>query len=193
MFIHYKMFCEILKKYENINTSFGTDKNTVHSYGYVYDKLFADYKDNATKILEIGFDSGASLQAYSEYFKSASIYGIDINDNCAEIYKKNPNIHIYIGDATKEDTVNRFPYEYDIIVEDASHLPEHQIQHFQDYCKYVKKGGLYIIEDVHENFFEEVKNETCKIGNMNDFTMEVIDLRGIKKRFDDILLVFKKN
>ena len=22
------MFCEILKKYENINTSFGTDKNT---------------------------------------------------------------------------------------------------------------------------------------------------------------------
>ena len=192
-YLYYKMFCEILKKYENINTSYGTDKNTVHSYGGVYENLFSTYQKGASKILEIGFDSGASLQAYSDYFENASIYGIDINDNCAEVYKKNPKINIYIGDATKENTIRQFPYEYDIIVEDASHLPEHQIRHFQDYCKFVKKEGLYIIEDVHENYFELVKNETRKIGENNGFTMEVFDLRPMKNRFDDILIVFKKN
>ena len=64
------MFCEILKKYENINTSFGTDKNTTHSYGNIYENKFEKYKHSASKILEIGFDSGASLQVYSEYFKN---------------------------------------------------------------------------------------------------------------------------
>ena len=186
------MFCEILKKYENINTSYGTDKNTTHSYGNIYENKFEKYKHSASKILEIGFDSGASLQVYSEYFKNAKIYGIDIKDARHEFVKKNNNINVYIGDATLKETINCFPYEFDIIIEDGSHLPEHQIQHFKDYCNFVKKDGIYIIEDIHENFFERVKNETKIIAEKNGFLMEIYDLRPIKNRFDDIIILFKK-
>lgn len=182
------MFCEILKKYESTNTSFGTDKNTIHSYGDIYERVFEPYKDSASKILEIGFDCGASLQAYSDYFTNATIYGIDIKDARNESVKQNKKVLTHIGDATLPDTINHFPYEFDVIIEDGSHLPEHQIQHFKDYNKFVKPGGIYIIEDIHQDHFEKVKREVKQDG----FSMEVYDLRPIKGRFDDILILLKK-
>jgi len=102
------------------------------------------------------------------------------------------NIHIHIGDATLQDTVEYFNNTYDIIIEDGSHLPEHQIQHFKDYNKFVKNGGVYIIEDVAGKNLEVVKTKTTEIANNNNFTTEVIDLRNKKNRFDDILIVFRK-
>ena len=85
-------FIHLLDKYGSINTSYGTDKNTSHSYGPVYEKIFSPIKDSTKSILEIGFDSGISLQVYSEYFQNATIYGIDICDNCMPEIKKNDDI-----------------------------------------------------------------------------------------------------
>jgi hypothetical protein len=50
-------FINLLDKYGSINTSYGTDKNTSHSYGSVYEKIFSPIKESTESILEIGFDS----------------------------------------------------------------------------------------------------------------------------------------
>lgn len=186
---------EILKKYEGPSLSkHGTDKGTDHSYDTVYEKLFEPYRDKGISLLEIGLYSGADLLAFNEYFKNATIHGIDITDeHLMKNLKDYKNIHIHIGDATSQDTIQHFNTTYDIIIEDGSHLPQHQIQHFKDYNKFVKQGGKYIIEDVIDNNLEEVKAKTTAIANENNFTLEVHDLRKIKNRFDDILLVFTKN
>jgi dihydroneopterin aldolase len=186
---------EILKKYETHNDlAHGTDKGTTHAYDTVYEKIFEPYRNNNIKLLEIGLYGGADLLAFNEYFSNSTIYGIDITDsNLMKQLYDHKNIHIYIGDATLQDTVQHFNTTYDIIIEDGSHLPEHQIQHFKDYNKFVNKGGIYIIEDVAESNLENVKAKTTEIANENNFTLEVYDLRKIKNRFDDILLVFKKN
>jgi hypothetical protein len=186
-------FSKLLDKYGSYNTRHGTDKNTVHSYGPVYDSLFNDFKDTCKNLLEIGFDSGTSLHVYSEYFQNTIIYGIDINDNRLPFVKTNNKINTFIGDATKIETINHFNKTFDIIVEDGSHLPEHQIQHFKDYSKFVNKGGLYIIEDVNQDDSDYLKTVLEPIAIQNGFTFEVIDLRYLKGRFDDILFIFKKN
>jgi len=188
------MISDIFKKYSSIDTTLGTDKITSHSYDNLYNTLFSKYKDTCSKFLEIGFSGGFGLQSYSEYFKNATIYGIDIKDDLSSLIRDNlnSNINIYIGNAKSEETINHFQFEFDIILEDASHLPEDQIQHFKDYSKFVKSGGIYIIEDVHQDYADRVFSETSSIAKENNFKSNIIDLRGIKNRFDDIVIIFEK-
>jgi trans-aconitate methyltransferase len=186
-------FIELLDKYGSINTSYGTDKNTSHSYGPVYEKIFSPIKDTTETILEIGFDSGTSLKVYSEYFRNALIYGIDIRDNCIPEIKKNLRINMIFGDAKSSEIINYYDKAYDIIVEDASHLLDDQVCHFKDYSDFVKAGGYYIIEDVHENSVSMLVDILEPIGKYKGFSLTIEDLRKHKNRFDDILLVFKKN
>jgi 2-polyprenyl-3-methyl-5-hydroxy-6-metoxy-1,4-benzoquinol methylase len=184
-------FEETLKKYEAVDTKKGTDKNTSHSYGSVYSKCFKEFQEKKLNLLEIGFDCGASLLAYADYFQDASIDGLDIEDNRLQEVKEHPRIRTHIEDALQSK--NYFGCNYDIIIEDASHEPAHQIQHFIDFAKFVKPGGLYIIEDVNQNYFPDVVSGIRDHAKSLGFSLDVKDLRGIKGRFDDILIMLKRN
>ena len=96
------------------------------------------------------------------------------------------------GDATLHEVVTHYNKMYDIIIEDASHLLDHQVCHFKDYSDFVKPNGYYIIEDVHENNLETLIKILEPIAQSKGFSLTVEDLRINKNRFDDILLVFKK-
>ncbi len=107
--------------------------------------------------------------------------------------KTNPKIITFIGDATKVETINVFNKTFDIIIQDASHLAEHQVQHFNDYSPFLNKGGgLYIIEDIDQGNLDFLKDIFEHMSVDNGFSFSVVDLRPIKNRFDDILFVFKK-
>jgi trans-aconitate methyltransferase len=185
-------FVELANKYGTIDTGKGTDKNTSHSYGPIYESIFSPIKSTATTILEVGFDSGKSLQLYSEYFTNATIYGIDIRDNCLEDVKQIKNIHMVFGDAKSSSIINHFNKKYDVIIEDASHELEDQICHFKDYCDFVLPNGYYIIEDVREGHANELKTALEPVAISKGFVFEILDLRSIKNRSDDILFVFKR-
>ena len=187
------LFSKIASKYSGKNNDTdGTDKSTVHSYDTVYDKILLPYKDIATSVLEIGIKTGAALNAYSEYFINANIYGIDIQNQILPQYEKIPKTKIYFGDALDETTINHFNTTYDIIIEDGSHLIEHQIQHFKDYSKFIKPGGMYVIEDVDNKYVSRLFNETHATSKDLNFILTIYDLRNNKDRFDDILFVFIK-
>ena len=82
--------------------------------------------------------------------------------------------------------------DYNIIIEDASHSLSDQIRHFFDFSKFVKEGGLYIIEDVHQDNLKNLDEVLQPIALENGFTLIIYNLCHIKNRFDDILFVFKK-
>lgn len=184
-------FCQILKRYEDVDTMKGTDKNISHSYGETYDELFSKYRET-TSILEIGFASGGSLLAYADYFPNATIYGIDISDTLREDVRGNPRIKTYIGDAKKEETIQHFGKMYDIIIEDASHMFEDQVRHFFDFAPFVNPGGLYIIEDIPGETIESLLRNTCVFAQIQGFELKIYDLRKKKNRWDDVLFVFQK-
>lgn len=183
----------LLDKYGSRDCSYGTDKNTTHSYGPVYEEIFSSYKNTASSILEVGFASGISLQVYSEYFVNANIYGIDIVDICMKSVKSNNRVHMVFGDATLPSIINHFNKKYDIIIEDGSHMLNHQICHFRDYSDFVLEGGYYIIEDVAGQNMDVLKTTLQPLAISKGFSLEIRDLRHIKNRFDDILFIFKKN
>lgn len=61
---------------------------------------------------------------------------------------------VHTGDASSPVDLNRVVQEsggepFDIIIDDASHLNEHQIKTFLELIDRVALGGIYIIEDIH--------------------------------------------
>jgi hypothetical protein len=125
-----------------------TDKAYEHSFTEVYEDYFTKY--NNPKILEIGVYNGASMETYNEYFNyECTITGID-NGEQLGYASTHPNISIVIADQSRpEELASRVGDAFDIIVDDGSHFVEHQINCFEALKHKVKKGGIYIIEDLH--------------------------------------------
>ena len=73
-----------------------------------------------------------------------------------------------------------------IIIDDGSHRLPHQSLTFNVLWPRVKPGGLYIVEDI--------QNAESDIPYLSEIIQptRVLDLRKVKGRYDDILLIWQK-
>jgi len=162
-----------------------TDKETMHSYIEAYDKLFIGYKEKAINILEVGVNEGGSVRLWSEYFTNANIFGYDIvktarpnifNDNITYVIKDVNNI-------TEKEFIKT---PLTIAIDDGSHNLQDQLTFIKKIYNQVVPGGLVIVEDIQN--IDDQKSYFESLG----YPFEIIDLRLVKGRYDDVLLVFKK-
>lgn len=128
-----------------------TDKGTrLHHYTEVYEGFFYPMKSSARKICEIGVLEGASLHMFAEYFESAVIYGIDIQDASR---LNSDRIKTFVADQADRKQLAAFAdaggADFDIILDDGGHSMEQQQVSFARLFRQVRPGGYYIIEDVH--------------------------------------------
>lgn len=179
-----KILQEIYLKYQD-DEGWG-DKGTIHSYIDIY----AEHLDKrfGISLLEIGIQRGHSIAMWQEYFFESRIYGIDITlDNVVFDGLQN----VYVCNATVQEQIDSLFNDklFDYVIDDGSHLAVEQIKSLEILYPYLKNGGKYFIEDVNgDNSLNSIKNYLIK-NNMN-FT--IYDLRDLKKRFDDILIVITK-
>ncbi|MBQ3310801.1 class I SAM-dependent methyltransferase [bacterium] len=134
----------------NSHKDYYTDK--WEQYIYVYDMELKHIieKGAPLSLLEVGIANGGSLQLWERFLPQGSkIYGIDINPYCENI-KYEPPIELYIGDAGKEEDLNKFfgNQQFDIIIDDGSHICPDTINNFYRLFPRLKNGGIYIVEDV---------------------------------------------
>jgi len=127
-------------------------------YFYIYDKLFSEYlKGNKPlTIMEIGVDRGGSLEIWKKYFPEGSkIYGIDINPKCNEL-EFSENIFFHLGNASDRAFMEKTfgNIEFDIILDDGSHICSDVIETFKIMFPRIKNGGLYIVEDLHTSYWK---------------------------------------
>lgn len=186
----------ILKKYsssEKNKTIFeGTDKNSTHSYGPVYNKILSKISNrNHVRILEIGILSGSFLQVLHELLPNADIYGVDITLQNYIYNKNHPKIRLYEMDGTKKETAEFLNENFDLIIEDGSHIVEDQVKTLDVFAPYLKKNGIYITEDI-DGGIPDTRQKLKKVADKHNLQMEWIDLRQKKNRYDDILAVFTK-
>ena len=138
-----------------------------HSYHLHYSKHLSKVKNDVKKILEIGVFKGHSMLLWQEYFPNAEIYGIDIDfsnknfgQNAIDICKEHKRIHLEELDAYSVTNVEYIKQQYgtdfDIIIDDGSHHPAHQLFFILYYKELIKDNGYLIIEDVFmENQFDK--------------------------------------
>ena len=142
---------------------YGSDKCAPnHSYTPRYFELFKDKRDSIKKVLEIGVGSpetmitknytvGASLRMWRDFFPNAQIYGID---NDPKVMFKDNRIQTFLADqgskADLEETIKKIGSDIDFVVDDGSHFQTDQIISCLTLMPLLKKGVVYIIEDVQD-------------------------------------------
>lgn len=154
-----------------------SDKQSQNGYGPIYHALFKHLRDQPINLLEIGigtllpnvycsmyghdlpgYKPGASLRAWRDYFVEGTIYGIDVQPDT--MIKDERNIVTALVDSRDADSVNTFmrdgrsyglvsPSNFDIIVDDGSHIAAEQLATLTNLWPYLAQNGLYVIEDVN--------------------------------------------
>ena len=171
-----------------------------HYYTPEYHKILKDKKYSS--MLEIGigypelmckwtnenYKSGASLFMWRDYFKDCIIHGADIKQfNITE-----NNIKIHQCDQSKTDSLENMMNNIgtvDFIIDDGSHILEHQILTFKTLNKYC--NDIYIIEDIKPENLQTIcgltnKNWICrsyKHGKDHQGFVAFIRCRNIPKIF----------
>lgn len=168
------------------------DKGTVHSYIEVYEEIFAHYRHATTNFLEIGVLAGSSMRMWTEYFGTSKVYGIDIDERPLNgMFDLRPMLaegfDIKFFDASLPNEVEKHfaGVVFDVIIDDASHAIQHQMENYKNFKPHLSKGGIYVVEDVadidaHRSMFESM-DPTKNI--------KIYDRRHLKNRFDDVLVI----
>jgi len=143
------------KNLNSIAETYKTDKFE-HGYTKVYEKYFESLRDQRLKILEIGIADGKSLLMWSDYFKNSSIIGIDIHEiNTEEKKLDRSNIYIHQGSQSDKKFIEELIKEYkqfDIIIDDGSHLAKDVKKSFELLFPALKDDGLYVVEDIQTSY-----------------------------------------
>ena len=149
---------------------FRKNKNTGHGFSKFYSKQLKHFKDKKIKILEIGSYAGASASAFAKYFPKSTIYCFDINISNFEYYSNRLNVYGLDINNSKElkkilkkintRTETQF---FDIIIDDGSHYLSDILFSFKTFFKFLKKKGIYVIEDF-------------KLPNYYDYNFNVEDI-----------------
>ena len=141
-------------------------------YTGVYECLFRRHRHDFRSILEIGigtmipnehssmagsavpgYKPGGSLRAWRDYFENATIYGIDVQP---DTQVDEPRIITRLCDSTNAESVKSLmetgdlPSEFDVIIDDASHMVADQLATLANFFPYVKNEGFYIVEDLSD-------------------------------------------
>jgi hypothetical protein len=175
-----------------------TDKNTLHSYLPLYDKLLSGKKETAKNVLEIGIWDGGSIKLWYDFFTGAQVHGLDITDidGIWEGIKNNERITLHAStDAYNVDFFNdaflHKNVKFDFMLDDGPHTLESMKSFIKLYSQLMTDDGILIIEDVQEwDWIDILKNEVPE--DLKQF-IKVYDLRPNKGRYDDIVFSIDKS
>jgi hypothetical protein len=139
---------------DQLALKYKTDKSSIgHNYAVRYDTILYPYRELFTNVLEIGVHEGGSHKMWEEYFPNAIIHGMDIKPECKAC--ESERIKIAIADQGNKDQLLEMGKlgPFDLIVDDGSHLYEHQILTFKVLFPFLKQGGIFIVEDVLTSYW----------------------------------------
>jgi hypothetical protein len=122
----------------------------------LYDRHLSQYRRaGSAAILEIGVSKGGSLKLWREYFgPEARIFGVDIDPKCAQFDADYG--HVRIGSQADPDFLRGVVEEMggiDVVIDDGSHVMEHIDITFQTLFPLLRKGGTYVVEDLHTAYW----------------------------------------
>jgi SAM-dependent methyltransferase len=174
--------CQLGSKYNtdkspfSINASSGGNGDR-KGYTAFYHMLFSNFKNKEINFLEIGIRHGASMQMWEEYFSSADLFGFEKDnghiEKCKMLAKRTKifKTDVSIADAPNvvnkhgvsvtplENTLQEVNTVFDVIIDDSTHWPADQIHIVNTAKRYLKSGGILIVEDLERNYSEDMFNE----------------------------------
>lgn len=199
----------------DLSKKYKLDKNIesgCHNYIPGYVSIFEDIRYYVKNMLEIGIGSvengemggvipygyktGNSLKCWNEYFTNANIYGIDIYKH-SEL--DTDVIKTFVADQNSENdlqrVMNHINSYLDVIIDDGSHIGEHQAFSFMYLNKFLNINGIYVIEDIQSHNIDKFIDLTIfpkeQINYIKEnFDIRHFDTRKTNNRADDFMMCF---
>ena len=186
---------------------YGSDKGSIkHNYTKIYDKYFRAMQKDEFNLMEIGVAKGASIKMWAEYFKYATIIGVDIawqppndelihkliNDGKFEFFSADQSSFVQMSKVIEDDR------KFGIIIDDGSHKPEDEAYTFGILFPFLLPGGIYVMEDLnckrsHNSRFEvkerkmlNILNDYNKTGEFNSNLLEKYKVDYIVKHISKV-------
>jgi hypothetical protein len=154
-----------------------SDKTKRHGYQVAYGPFLAPFILKPIRLLEIGMESGASVQLWGNLFPNLQqMYGVtyggrDDSDATTLSFAKRQGLArgntthpsdmftLYHGDQSDTAFLQGLAADLsstpvDLIIDDGSHVPRHQLKSFVHLFPVLADGGLYIIEDVETSYWD---------------------------------------
>jgi predicted O-methyltransferase YrrM len=172
----------------------GTDKQTTHSYGPVYEALLEKFATKPCTFLEVGVNAGGSMLLWYDLCEQSRVIGVDCSDVVhPSVFKRMEDSRyvFMVGDGYAPSTaemVQQFALDgLDFAVDDGPHTLQSQCEFLRLYVPMLKPGGVAVVEDIQaESWFEPL------IGCVKEgFSVERVDRRAIKGRYDDLMLIVR--
>jgi len=160
----------------DIGDRHGTDKAGERHLLRVYEEYFEPLRTKELVLVEIGVLGGASLRMWREYFPRARIFGVDIDPE-AEAHAGD-RIDVMIGsqsDTRFLDGLLERTGRPDIVLDDGSHLARDQITTLLHLWRYVKPGGIYVVEDLHTSYMPAYNMRWRERGTTVEFLKDIAD------------------
>ncbi|WP_340036475.1 class I SAM-dependent methyltransferase [Aminobacter sp. Piv2-1] len=154
-----------------------------HHYLDVYDRYLSPYRtrEQPLRFLEIGIAEGGSFQIWRSYFgPEAILFGIDIDaESASNLNTLGINCCGRAGDQADPVFLRRVVEEMgglDIVIDDGSHVAEHQIATFRTLFPLLSNGGMYLCEDLHTAYWGgQWQGGLKKPGTFIEVTKDIID------------------
>jgi 23S rRNA U2552 (ribose-2'-O)-methylase RlmE/FtsJ len=148
------------------------------NYFEIYDRYLEKFRGRRPTVVEIGVQHGGSLLIWEAFFDGdVDIVGLDILPDCRKF--ASDNVRIFIGDQSDArflDEVVAAVGKADIIIDDGSHIPHHQIRTFEVlFYKLLADGGVYICEDCHTSYWPGYGGGLRKTGTFIEFAKRLCD------------------
>jgi hypothetical protein len=130
----------------------GSDKYHHHGYHRFYPHHLDRFCETDGNLVEIGVDEGRSLQLWRNYLPKAHIHGVDIS---MEISGEGFNVHqCDQSDGLQLESLARKIGSAFAVIDDGSHIPEHQLLSLTVlFDKVLIPGGIYILEDIEISYW----------------------------------------
>lgn len=143
----------------------------------IYDSHFSRFRGSDVHLLEIGIDSGGSLEMWRHYFgRNARIFGSDLNPGCKAL--EADGFPIFIGDQNDRrflretlDAMGRI----DIVIDDGGHDMDQQTTTFQEIFPRLTDGGIYVCEDISSSYIEEFGGGYRRKGTFVEYAKGFVD------------------
>jgi len=121
-------------------------------YFPAYNRHFKKFIDEEVHIVEIGIQSGGSLDMWEGVFgPRAHVYGIDINPNTKQY--EDARTKVYIGDQANRSFWSEFRKQVprvDILIDDGGHEVNQMLVTMSEMLPCLSSKGVYMNEDIHE-------------------------------------------
>lgn len=122
-----------------------------HNYLAHYESHFGPIRNSVRNVIEIGVQTERSVRMWEEFFPQATIWGLDLDSNCVKY--ETGRVKIRIGSQADVTFLNEVASEVsgyggiDIVIDDGSHIINHQMLSFETLFPQMNSHGIYVVED----------------------------------------------